>query len=310
MGVIVVVVLLLAGVFVLYVHPFGKKTVAFEVTDAASIHTGEDVRVAGIVIGKVSDVTMQADTVRVEVKIDDSTFIGDQASVDVRMLTPVGGYAITLIPRGTSELTETIPVSRVTVPYSIGDVIQAVPDTTDEVQTPTWHENIQQVADSLGRNDTSLRSIVDGLDSVTQVFAQQREQVHVVARLASEYLNTFEKNRDFVFELVKKLDSVITSYHVSSAGFNYAYKLFSSVLYRAEPTFRTYLVNSQAYEPQIRSIMETIRSMEKELAPTIDGLKNVREQLKDGLPPGSLEQLSNGQLMLSNLCIPVPGKEC
>ena len=309
-GVIVGVIVLLAGVFVLYLHPPGKKSITFEVTDAASIHTGVDVRVAGIVVGKVTDVTMQDHSVLVEVGIDESTFVGDQASVDVRMLTPVGGYAVTIIPRGSNELSGTIPASRVTVPYSIGDVIQAAPKTTDGVETPTWHENIKQVAEALGRNDTSLRSIVDGLDSVTGVFAEQREQVHQVAELASRYLATFNTNKEFVFTLVKKIDSVVTSYHVSSAGFNYAYRLFSDVLYRAGPTFRTYLVNSQAYEPQIRSVMETIRRMEKDLVPTIDGLVGMRDTLKSALGPGSLRQLTSGQLVLENICIPVAGKEC
>ncbi|MBM7367367.1 MlaD family protein [Gordonia hydrophobica] len=310
LGVIVVVILLLAGVFVLYIHPPGKKAITFEVTDAASIHTGEDVRIAGIVVGKVSAVTMQQDSVLIEARIDDSAFVGDQASVDVRMLTPVGGYAITIIPRGTDELTDTIPATRVTVPYSIGDVIQAAPHTTDGIETPTWHSNIKQVADALGKNDTSLRSIVDGLDSVTEVFAKQRDQVHQIAELASTYLNTFNTNKDFVFTLIKKLDSVVTSYHVNSTGFDYAYQLFSDVLYKAGPTFRTYLVNSQAYEPQIRSIMAQIRTMETELEPTINGLIGMRDKLKTSLTPGSLRQLSNGQLMLENLCIPLPGKEC
>ncbi|MCF8602078.1 MlaD family protein [Gordonia sp. HY442] len=310
MGVIVAVIVVLAGIFILYVHPPGKKSVSFEVTDAASIHSGEDVRVAGIVVGKVSDVTMQDDSVLVEARIDESTFVGDQATVDVRMLTPVGGYAITLTPRGSNELAGTIPASRVTVPYSIGDVIQAVPHTTDGVETPTWHSNIQQVADAFGKNDTSMRSIVDGLDSVTGVFAKQRDQVHQVAELASRYLNTFNSNKEFVFSLIKKLDSVVTTYHVNSAGFQYAYELFSSVLYKAGPSFRTYLVNSYAYRPQIESIMGTIRTMEEELVPTIDGLIGMRDKLKSSLTPGSLRQMSNGQLMLENLCIPVAGKEC
>ncbi|MGB3602242.1 MlaD family protein [Gordonia sp. (in: high G+C Gram-positive bacteria)] len=310
LSVIVVALLVLGGIFVLYVHPPGKKAVSFEVTDAASIHSGEDVRIAGIVVGKVSAVTMQRDTVLVETRIDESAFVGDRATVDVRMLTPVGGYAITLTPRGTNEISGTIPSSRVTVPYSIGDVIQAAPHTTDGIETPTWHSNIKQVADALGKNDTSLRSIVDGLDSVTGVFAKQRSQVQQVAQLAAQYLNTFNSNREFVFTLVQKLDSVVTAYHINSAGFNYAYKLFADVLYKASPSFRTYLVNSQAYEPQIRSIMETIRTMQNDLEPTINGLIGMRDKLKGSLTPDSLRQMSNGQLVLENLCIPVAGKEC
>jgi len=308
--VIATAVVVLGAIALIYINPPGKKVMAFETTDAASIHSGEDVRVAGIVVGKVTDVSMQAQSVRVETKIDREVFVGDQARIDVRMLTPVGGYAITLIPGGTTESSATIPVARVNVPYSIGDVIQAVPKTTDEVDPGTWNENIAQVADALAGNDTSLRTIVDGLESVTGVFARQRDQVHQIAELSAQYLNTFNANREFVFTLIKKIDAVVTAYHVNSAGFNYAYYLFANVLYKANPSFRTYLVNSEAYEPQIEAVMASIRSMEKELIPTIDGLVAMRGKLSAALPAGSLQEMSNGHLMLSDLCIPVAGKKC
>jgi phospholipid/cholesterol/gamma-HCH transport system substrate-binding protein len=308
--VIATVVALLVALFVVYLRPPGKKELSFAVTDAASLSSGVDVRVAGIVVGKVTDVAIKSDHVLVKAKIDKSTFVGDRSTVDVRMLTPVGGYAITLIPSGTRESSATIPVDRVTVPYSIGDVIQAVPDTTDEVDTTRWHSNIRQVADAFGDNTTSLRSIVDGLDSVTEVFAKQRTQIHQIARLASEYLGTFNNNRDFVFDLVKKIDSVVTTYHINSAGFNYAYTLFSSVLYRLGPSFRLYLVNSDQLAPQIHSLLADLRKIISEFEPTITGLIALKDKLMGGLTPENLRQLSNGQLSLSGLCIPVRGRKC
>ena len=309
-AVIAVVVALLVTLFVVYLRPPGKKEISFAVTDAASLSTGVDVRVAGIVVGKVTDVSIKPDHVLVTAKVDKSTFVGDRSTVDVRMLTPVGGYAITLIPAGTRESSATIPVDRVTVPYSIGDVIQAVPDTTDEVDTTRWHSNIRQVADAFGSNTTSLRSIVDGLDSVTEVFAKQRTQVHQVARLAADYLNTFDDNRDFVFELVQKIEKVVVAYHINSAGFNYAYTLFSSVLYRLGPSLRLYLVNSDQIAPQIHSLLADMRKIISEMEPTITGLIAIKDKLMGGLSPDTLRQLSDGRLTLTGLCIPVRGKKC
>jgi phospholipid/cholesterol/gamma-HCH transport system substrate-binding protein len=310
LAVIGTVVMLLVALFVVYLRPPGKKELSFAVTDAASLSTGVDVRVAGIVVGKVTDVSIKPDHVLVKAKIDKSTFVGDRSTVDVRMLTPVGGYAITLIPSGTHESSATIPVDRVTVPYSIGDVIQAVPDTTDEVDTTRWHSNIKQVADAFGSNTTSLRSIVDGLDSVSEVFAKQRTQVHQITRLAADYLNTFNTNRDFVFDLVRKIDTVVTTYHINSAGFNYAYYLFSSVLYRVGPSIRLYLVNSDQLAPQIHSIIADMRKIVSEFEPTITGLLALKDKLMAGLTPENLRQLKNGQLSLGGLCIPVRGRKC
>lgn len=309
-AVILTVVILLVALFAIYLKQPGKKALRFEVTDASSISTGADVRVAGIGVGKVTNVSIQPEHVLVEARIDGSTFIGDQATVDVRMLTPVGGYAITLIPRGTRESSATIPADRVTVPYSIGDVIQAAPHTTDDIETPIWHSNIQQVADAFGENDTSLRSIVDGLDSVSRVFAKQRTQVHDVASLASQYLNTFNTNREFVFALVNKINEVVTEYHINSAGFNRAYLLMSRVLNKLGPSFRLYLKNSDVLEEQVTSVLSSIRGIIKEMGPTINGLIGLRDQLKTWLTPQGMRELGNGQLSLENLCVPLQGRSC
>ena len=145
---------------------------------------------------------------------------------------------------------------------------------------------------------------------MTEVFAKQRTQIHQIARLASEYLGTFNNNRDFVFDLVKKIDSVVTTYHINSAGFNYAYTLFSSVLYRLGPSFRLYLVNSDQLAPQIHSLLADLRKIISEFEPTITGLIALKDKLMGGLTPENLRQLSNGQLSLSGLCIPVRGRKC
>lgn len=196
--------------------------------------------------------TLAPDRVQVTARIDEETFVGDQTRLEVRMLTPpVGGYAITMIPMGgREELTTPIPAERVTVPYSIGDIIQAVPSTTDEVDAGEVNSNLDQVAKALGSNDTSLRGgIVDGLESVTEVFDKQRGQVHQIAGLAAEYLQTFNGNREFVFELIRKIDMVVSAYHVNSAGFNYAYKLFANVLYKLSPPFMRFYLATVIWSP-------------------------------------------------------------
>nr|WP_031332917.1 MlaD family protein [Williamsia sp. D3] len=310
-GVVVVAVIVLTAFGLVYMRPPDQKTITFETTDASAITVGQDVRIAGISVGKVSDISIEPNTVRVAARVKDSTFVGDQTRVEVRMLTPVGGYAISLVPRGAEQASDAlISTDRVSVPYSIGDVLQSAPTVTDEVDATQVQANLDQVADALNSNSTSLRSIVDGLDSITGVFERQRWQVDQIASLASEYLRTFEANRQFVFELITKIDTVVNTYLNNAAGFNYAYLLLGNVLSKLAPFGEFYLQNSDLVRTHVENLKTMVADIQQNLGPAIDNLQSLRGQMEQWLGPEGMKQFGGGKLWTSQLCVPIPGREC
>lgn len=309
--VVAVAVIVLIAFGLLYMRPPNQKTITFETTDASAITVGQDVRVAGISIGTVSDITMEPNTVRVSARVDDTTFVGDQSRIEVRMLTPVGGYAISLVPRGAQQKSDAlIPTERVSVPYSIGDVLQSAPTVTEEVDAQTVQANLDQVADALNGNSTSLSSIVDGLNSITGVFERQRGQVDQIAALAREYLQTFEANRQFVFELITKIDTVVNTYLNNAAGFNYAYLLLGNVLSKLTPFMKFFLENSDLVRTHVEGLKSTVADIQQNLGPAIDNLQSLRGQLEQWLGPDGMKQFGGGNLWTSQVCVPIPGREC
>lgn len=150
---LVAVIVVAAVIVVVYVNPPpGKKQFTFLTDDVSSVAVGQDVRVAGLNVGKVTGLELGANEVRVTAEVDEEIFIGDRSRVEVRMLTPVGGYAATLIPLGGDVPLggdNWIQSSAVSVPYSIGDVIQEVPTVTDNVDATDIDGNLGQVADAL-----------------------------------------------------------------------------------------------------------------------------------------------------------------
>ena len=296
---------------VAYLRPPGQKTITFETTDASAITTGQDVRVAGISVGTVSDVSIGSDSVTVHARIDRSTFVGDQSRVEVRMLTPVGGYAVTLIPMGANPTPDgMIAPERVTVPYSIGDVLQVAPDVTDEVNADTIHANLEQVSDALRENPSSVREIVDGMNSVTGILDRQRTQIHEIAALAAEYLQTFNMNREFVFELIRKIDIVLSTYNNTKVGFNETYRILSSVLGRLRPLETVYLDNVDTLRQQLGDLQGTVADIGSSLGPAIDNLTSLRGQLADWLTPTGMKEMGGGTMALSNVCVPIAGRTC
>jgi phospholipid/cholesterol/gamma-HCH transport system substrate-binding protein len=307
-----VVVVVLAAAALVYVHPPGRKTIAFETTDAASLSVGEEVRVAGISVGKVSKISLQPESVRVELSIDSGTFVGANSLVDVRMLTPVGGYAVTVIPVGDRPLGAhtVIPRERVTVPYSIADVLQAAPHVTDKVNGGTVNDNIDQVADALQHNSTSIKSIIDGLNSIATVMDRQRDQVQRVMHFAAEYSQTFNQSREFIFELLRQVEIVVSRYNTTKAGFNQSYINLGDIVDRVTPFLKFYLNHSDELLAAVTKTREAVGEFQKALGPALDKLKSLQQQLQQWLGPDGLKAVAGGTVLASNICIPTPGRTC
>ena len=63
-GVVVSCLIVAAAIGIYYVAPTGTRTISFLTTDASSISVGQDVRVAGLSVGKVTEVELGAEPVK------------------------------------------------------------------------------------------------------------------------------------------------------------------------------------------------------------------------------------------------------
>ncbi|WP_083884434.1 MlaD family protein [Nocardia higoensis] len=310
-AVVLVAVILLGATTLLYLRPAGQRTITFETTDASALSPGLEVRVAGVAVGKITSIALRPDVVAVEARIDDTTVVGDESRVEVRMLTPVGGYAVTLIPLGDEPLGDAvIPSSNVTVPYSIGDVLQAAPTVTDRVEGATIDADIEQVAAALEHNTTSVGSMISGMNSIAAVMDRQRQQVREIADLASEYLHSFEADREFVFDLVRQVDMVVTTYNNTHVGFNEAYRLLGEVLMRLQPIEAYYLDHRQEVIDAADRARTSIADFTADMGPAMDQLMSLRDQLMAWLGPDGLAAVRGGTVLASEICVPLPGRTC
>ncbi|NMN96690.1 MlaD family protein [Antrihabitans stalactiti] len=308
---VTVAVLALVATTVLYLKPVNTQKVSFETTDASAIANGAGVRVAGVTVGKVTGLTIGRSTVRVDAEIEDNVFVGSESRVEVRMLTPVGGYAVTLIPLGGKPLSaEAIPTDHVSVPYSIGDVLQAAPHVTDHIDGTDINANIAQVAEGLEQHPTSVGSVIAGLKSIATVMDRQRDQIHQIADMAAEYLDTFNGSREFVFELLRQVEIVASTYNNSHAGFDEAYQLLGEILHRVEPFERFYLNHKDEVRAAFEQARTAIGDFQASLGPALDQLQNLRSRLEAWLGPDGLATVGGGTILASGICVPIAGRTC
>jgi len=311
-----IVVALLVGVAgYFYIAPPGQRTISFQTRDAVSLRGGEDVRLAGVSVGKVEGLELHDDHVTVTAKVDDGVVLGDETRVEVRLLTAVGGYFVTLLPQGERVDGElVIPVARTTVPYTVADTLQDLPPITDEVNGVPVDKVLEQIDDGLGANPDALRNIVSGLQTFATILSKQKDQVRTTLDMVSEYSAAFDASRDYLFTLARKTNTVLSAYYTYRNGFSDGIAELGNVLMRLGAVTRLYV----DYEGEIATLIQTAREGAVQardgLNAIIDQLEPLNQQLKKLTrdPENAPRQSdpSAALLQTGDICLPIAGAKC
>jgi phospholipid/cholesterol/gamma-HCH transport system substrate-binding protein len=301
-----VVALVLAYV---YYNPPGKgQIVSFYTDDAASIRTGDEVRMAGIKVGTVTDLSLEPNQVRVRAKIDDDAFVGDQSQVDVRMLTVVGGYYVNLASMGNVPLGKnTIPLSRVTMPYSL---IRALTDTTkitDNVNTTPVNKSLNQISQGLtGTNVQVVSTVIDAGNALMSTVERQRGQVTKILDLSDEYIRSLSNYRDKFAQLVRKASLLTQTLVIYDNGFAETIRGLGAVTLALKPIGDFYGTHQIEFIEKVREFLDRGRLFVERNGVTIRVLKrlqNLADRVFDA------ENAEPG-LLATDLCMPMPGSPC
>ncbi len=310
-GVTAMVVAVILGLILtyVYVNPPGKgQLVSFYTDDANAVRTGDEVRMAGIKVGTVSDLKLEPNRVLVTAKIDDTAFVGDQSQVDVRMLTIVGGYYVNVASMGNTPLgAETIPLSRVTMPYSL---IQTLVDTTkitQNVNTKPINESLNQISTGLtGTNIQVVAATIDAGNALMSTVERQRGQVTNILNLSDEYIRSLNDYRDKLASLVRKLSITTQTLEIYNGGFSDTLHGLGDVLQALKPLGDFYDGHRLEFIERVRDFLYRGRLFVERNGLTIRALKRTQNLFDRVLNA----QNADPGLLATDLCVPTPGSAC
>jgi len=222
-GVAALVMVTVIGLVVawVYVSPPGRKIVTFYTDDALSISPGDTVRIAGMVVGDVKDLSIEPNQVRVRASVDNDAFVGDQSQVEVRMLTVVGGYYVAINSLGDAPLgSRPIPVNRVTMPYSLIRTLADTTKITDNVAPRPINESINQIQQGLtGSNADALSQLLNAGNAITDTLDRQRGQLSKMLELSNEYIAKLNDNRELLEYLISRVSILMQTLVLYGQGF-------------------------------------------------------------------------------------------
>ncbi|CDO30830.1 MlaD family protein [Mycolicibacterium porcinum] len=303
-----------------YVNPPKQQTITFYTDDAVSITPGDTVRVAGVIVGKVKDLAIEPDSVRVRATLDSTAFVGDQSQIQVRMLTVVGGYYVTVIPLGDLPLgSKAIPKERVTMPYSLIRSITDATKITDNVNTAPLNESLNRVQQGLtGTNTDALSELIKAGNAMTENLERQRGQITEILGMSNEFIGRLNDNRELLDYLLRRVAILEQSLVLYGKGFATAIDGLGEVGRRLDPLARFYMPHRQDFLDRVRGalgefqaiadrngvLVRVLRRIRGRMERTLEAQNNYATSPTFGGTPGAPE------LFATDLCIPVEGSRC
>ncbi|UGT67899.1 MlaD family protein [Nocardia gipuzkoensis] len=306
------VVSVLAACGILYALPLGKVEYRADLSESGAIRPGEDVRVAGINVGTVESLELHDDRVHMVFTVDSDVFVGDQSTLDIRMLTIAGGHFVALTPAGSKPLgKKVIAKDRVRLPYTLGQAFQDAITPLREVDGEVLRDNLGQLQAALVESPDGLRQLGRAVDSVVDILHQQNMDVSRALAVSQEYLSRISGNTALYGRLNSKLNLTTDILVDKRAELRVSLALLARLLSRiaaAEPAY------GHTMKPMLDELAEAIPGLERltdRLDQVIDSVQSIGQQLQQiAGPDGYAVDQSKATVSAPALCIPVPGRSC
>ncbi|WP_280316564.1 MlaD family protein [Nocardia wallacei] len=323
-GVVLVAALAIAA-GVLYVAPLGKNTYTAELSEAQSVKAGDDIRVAGVPVGKVKSLELKPDRVLMRFTVDSEVFVGSESALDVRMLTIVGGNYVALFPSGREPLGDkAIPAERVRLPYSLVQTFQDAAQPLRQIDGDTLRRNLAALDTSIEQAPDSLRTTLDTLGTYIDALDRQRTQVSDAVAVADEYVTMYDGAKTDLGRLMDNVNLMETLVLDKQAELREGVRLLRVVVDRVAGLAPTW---DSALKPKLRQLFDAVPQLENlgaRLEPVLAAVRGLEQKLAEltgggatidrsdstiTVPPG-VDPLAAVQPPAARVCVPVPGKDC
>ncbi|MGW0468915.1 MCE family protein [Streptomyces sp. NPDC003027] len=195
-------------------------------SESGGLKSGDEVRIAGVKVGKVDDVDLDGDHVKVTFRIKGDPELGKETGAAVRIKTILGAKYLALEPKGPGRLEpgSEIPLSRTVAAYDVVEAFSDLTTTTEQIDTerlataldtisttfedspPEVRASIQglsRISTTVASRDKALRELLDHANGVTGVLAERTGEFTTLVKDGDKLFKEITRRRDVIRALLK-----------------------------------------------------------------------------------------------------------
>ena len=225
-------------------------------TEAGGLKVNDEVRIAGVRVGKVDEIELDDGQVKVSFKVDDAADFGTDTRAAIKVKTILGAMFLALEPAGSGQLEEggTIPAKRTSSPFDVVEAFEGLASTSEQIDTDQLAESLTTLADLTRNTPEEFRGALSGLSRLSANVAEKDEQ-----------LNTLLVNLERVSTVLDERDQDIIKLMEDSDV------LFRALVARRDAVHEL-LVSTTTLSKELSALIDQSR---EDLAPALAHLENV-----------------------------------
>ena len=186
----------------------GVQTISADLRDAAGLQVGNEVRVAGVKIGKITDITLQPGAARVQMEVEEGVRLPRETRLEVKLKTLLGQKFIDLqFPRGylaaasggndpsgaTSGYLDdgdVIPRSQTRVPFEIYEAANEGTALLEDIDKRALRRMINVLGTTVTDSKEELGRAVVALDRAGKVLSPKSREIASLLRNTEKVTGT------------------------------------------------------------------------------------------------------------------------
>jgi phospholipid/cholesterol/gamma-HCH transport system substrate-binding protein len=166
-------------------------------SDASGLESGDEVRIAGVRVGKVTSIGIKDGEVLVDFKIKSNSPFGMQTGAQIKVKTLLGSMFLALTPKGAGQLPKgaTIPEARTRSAYDVIQAFSGLAQRTGKIDLPQLKKSLNTLADATATTPASFKAALSGVSRLSDTVAKRDSQINsLLGNLKN--VSTVAANRD------------------------------------------------------------------------------------------------------------------
>jgi phospholipid/cholesterol/gamma-HCH transport system substrate-binding protein len=158
----------------------GGDTYYAAFSESGGLKANDEVRIAGVRVGKVEKVELAGDHVRVTFRVKTDSAFGAETAASIRIKTLLGAMYLALEPAGSGQLRADaeIPQERTTSPYDVVKAFSGLAETSEAINTDRLATSLTTLADLTRNTPEEFRGALDGVARLSSNVAARDDKIN------------------------------------------------------------------------------------------------------------------------------------
>ena len=199
----------------------GGDTYTAAFSEAGGLKVNDEVRIAGVRVGKVQSIELDGDHVKVTFRVKTDSEFGAETGAAIKVKTILGAMYLALQPAGSGQLEEDdeIPVERTSSPFDVVEAFSGLAETAQDIDTDQLASGLTTLADLTRNTPEEFRGALAGVSALSANIAEKNDRINslltnldrvtTVLGARDQDIITLMQDSDVLFQaLVARRDSV------------------------------------------------------------------------------------------------------